>query len=79
MSGGRTELHNGRFHNLYPPPNIIRKMKSWKMRWAGYVAGKRERRNIYKILAVKTEWKRPHGTAGGRCHDTITVRLKEIM
>jgi hypothetical protein len=31
-------LHNEKLHNLYASPNIIREMKSRRMRWAGHVA-----------------------------------------
>jgi hypothetical protein len=32
------KLHNGELHNLYPSPDIIRQIKSRRMRWAGHVA-----------------------------------------
>jgi hypothetical protein len=32
------KLRSGEFHNLYSPPNIIRQIKSRRMRWAGHVA-----------------------------------------
>jgi hypothetical protein len=32
---------------LYSSPNIIRMMKSWRMRWAGPVARMGEKRNAY--------------------------------
>jgi hypothetical protein len=32
------KLHNGELHNLYSSPNIIRTIKSTRMRWAGHVA-----------------------------------------
>jgi hypothetical protein len=31
-------LHNGELHNLYSSPNIVRVIKSRRMRWAGHVA-----------------------------------------
>jgi hypothetical protein len=34
----RRELHCVKFHNLYSSPNIIRQIKSRRMRWAGHVA-----------------------------------------
>jgi hypothetical protein len=37
-AGGWTNLHNEELHNLYPSPNIIRVIKSRRMRWAGHVA-----------------------------------------
>jgi hypothetical protein len=36
--GGRRKLHSEELHNLYSSPNIIKIIKSRKIRWAGYVA-----------------------------------------
>jgi hypothetical protein len=36
--GEWSKLHSGELHNLYASPDIIRQMKSWRMRWAGHVA-----------------------------------------
>jgi hypothetical protein len=36
-------------HNLYSSPNIVRVIKSKRMRWAGHVAGMEERRDIYRF------------------------------
>jgi hypothetical protein len=38
VTGGWTKLHNEELHNLYPSPNIIRMIKSRRIRWAGHVA-----------------------------------------
>jgi hypothetical protein len=35
---GRRKLHNEELHNLYSSPNVIRMMKSWKIKSAGNVA-----------------------------------------
>jgi hypothetical protein len=48
-------------HNLYSSPNIIREIKSTRMRWAGYVAGTEENREMYMILVGNPEGKRPLG------------------
>jgi hypothetical protein len=37
MVGGWRKLHNKELHNLYSSPNIIRMIKSRRMRWAGHV------------------------------------------
>jgi hypothetical protein len=42
-------------HNLYSSPNIIRMIKSRRMRWAGHVARMGETRNAYRILVEKPE------------------------
>jgi hypothetical protein len=58
--GDRRKLHNEEFHNLYSP-NIIRMIKSRRIRWAGHVAQMRAKRNAYRILVGKPEGKRPLG------------------
>jgi hypothetical protein len=42
-------------HNLYSPPNIIRKINSMRMRWAGHVARMGKKRNANRILVGKPE------------------------
>jgi len=56
-------VHNGNnedLHNLYASPNIIRVIKSRRVRWAEQVARMREMGNVY-ILVGKPEGKRPLG------------------
>jgi hypothetical protein len=38
VTGDCRKLHNEEFHNMYSSPNIIRMMKSRRMRWVGHVA-----------------------------------------
>jgi hypothetical protein len=38
VTGEWRKLHNGELHHLYSSPNIIRQIKSRRMRWAGHVA-----------------------------------------
>jgi hypothetical protein len=52
---GWRKLHNEEHHNLYSSPNIIRMVKSRKMRWVGHVACIRKMRNAHKILVGKPE------------------------
>jgi hypothetical protein len=54
-------LHNEELHILYSSSNIIRQIKSRRMRWAGHVARMEEERNMYRILMQKPEGKRPLG------------------
>jgi hypothetical protein len=57
-SGRRLEkLHNEELDNLYASPNIIRVIKSGRMRWAGHVAHMGEMRNTFKILSGKPKGK----------------------
>jgi hypothetical protein len=50
VTGEWKKLHNGELHNLYPLPDIIRQIKSRRIRWAGRVARMREDRKVYKVL-----------------------------
>jgi hypothetical protein len=50
-------LHNKELHALYSSPNIIRVIKSRRMRWAGHVARMGERRGAYRALVGKPEGK----------------------
>jgi hypothetical protein len=47
---------------LYSSPDIIRQVKSRRMRWAGHVARMGEERKVYKVLVGKPEGKRPLGS-----------------
>jgi hypothetical protein len=55
VAGARRKLHNKELHNFYSSPNIIRVMKSRRMRWTGHAAHMGERRNAYKIFVGKPE------------------------
>jgi hypothetical protein len=52
VAGGWRRLHNEEFHNLYTSPNIIRTVKSWRVRWAGHVAHVGELRDKSKGKVV---------------------------
>jgi hypothetical protein len=58
-AGGWGKLHSEEFHKLYASPNIVRVMKSRRMRLADRVACKREIINGYTILVGKSEVNRP--------------------
>jgi hypothetical protein len=48
-------LKKKKLHNLYSSPDIIRQVKSRRMRWAGHVARMGEERKVYKVLVRKPE------------------------
>jgi len=59
-AGGWRRLYDEEIHNLYTSPNIIRVIKSRRMRWAGHVARReRDMKNTCKILVGKPEGKKP--------------------
>jgi len=59
VTGEWRKLHHEELNNLYSLPNILRVIKSRRMRWAGHVA--RMWPGIYRVLVGKTEGKRPLG------------------
>jgi hypothetical protein len=61
MTGGWRKLHNEELHNLYSSPNIIRMIKSKRMRWVEHVARMEEKRNASRVFVGKSERKRPLG------------------
>jgi hypothetical protein len=61
VTGEWRKLHNEELHSVYSSPDIIRQVKSMRMRWAGYVTRMGEERKVYKVLVGKPEGKRPLG------------------
>jgi len=53
------KLHNEELNDLYSSPNIVRVIKSRKMRQARHVAHMGERRGVYRVLVGNPERKRP--------------------
>jgi hypothetical protein len=78
VTGEWRKLHSGELHNLYSSTDIIRQIKSWRMRWAGHVARMGEGRNVYRILVRRSEGKRPLGKQRRRWEDGIKMDLREI-
>jgi hypothetical protein len=72
------KLHNDELHILYSSPNIVRVIKSRRMRWAGHVARMGEGRRVYMVLVGSPEGKRPLGRPRRRWEDNIKMDLREI-
>jgi hypothetical protein len=62
IRGEWKKLHNEELHDLYSSPDIIKQIKSRRMRWAGHVARMGEEMKVYKIFVGKPEQKRPWKT-----------------
>jgi hypothetical protein len=71
-------LHNNEVHNLYSSLNIVRVIKSRRMRWSGHVACMGEGRGVYRVLVGRTEGKRPLGKPRRRWEDNIKMDIREI-
>jgi hypothetical protein len=59
VTGEWRRLHNKELYALYFSPNIIRVIKSRRLRWAGHVARMGQRRGGYRSLVGKPEGRRP--------------------
>jgi hypothetical protein len=65
-------------NSVYRSPNIVRRIKSSRLRWAGHVVRMEEDRSSSKILTGKPTGKRPLGRPRRRREDNIRMDLKEI-
>jgi hypothetical protein len=59
-------------------PNIIRVIKSRRLRWAGHVARMGEGRGAYRILVGRPEGRRPLGRPRRRWEYNIKIDLQEV-
>jgi hypothetical protein len=64
--------------NLYSSPNIVRVIKSRRMRWAGHVARMGEERGVYRVLVGKPEGRRPLGRPRHRWEGNSMMDLREV-
>ena len=78
LSGEWRKLHNEELNDLYSLPNIVRVVKSRRMRWAGHVARMGEDRVVHRVLMGKPEGKRPLGRPRRRWEDNIKMDLQEV-
>ena len=63
---------------MYRSHNIVRVIKSRRLRWAGHVARMEEGRSAFKILTGKPTGKRALGRPWRRCEENIRIDIEEI-
>jgi len=79
VTGECRKLHNEELNDLNCSPNIVRMMKSRRMRWAEHVARMWERRGVYRALERKPEGKRPLGRHRRRCEENIMMDPQAVV
>ena len=78
VKGEWRTLHKEELNDLYTSPNIVRVIKSRRMRWAAHVARMGEEREVYSFLVGKPEGRRPMGRPRLRWVDNIRTDLQEV-
>ena len=73
----RRKLHTEELNDLYSSSNIIRVIKSRRIRRTGHVAHMGERRGVYRILVGKPEGKRQLGRPKRIWEDNIKMYLQD--
>ena len=75
VTGEWRRLHNEELNDLYCSPNIVRVIKSRRMRMDGHVARMGEERGVCRVLVGKPEGKRPLGRPRRRWVGNIRMDL----
>ena len=74
VTGECRKLHDEELNDLHSLPNIVRVVKSRRMRWAGMGEG----RDVHRVLVGKPEGKRPLGRPRHIWEDNIKMDLQEV-
>ena len=78
VTGEWRKLHNEELNDLYFLPNIVRVVKSRRMRWAGHVARMGEGRGVHRVLVGKSKEMRQLGRPRRGWEDNIKMDLQEV-
>ena len=78
ITGEWRKLHNAELHVLYSSPNIVRNLKSRRLRWAGHIARMEQFRNAYRVLVGKPVSKRPLERPRCIWEDNIKMDLRGV-
>jgi hypothetical protein len=78
--GGWRKLNNEELHNLYSSSNVIRMIKSKRVRWLGHITPVGDKENAYSVLVGKPECRRPLEEHLDICswEDNIKLDLRDI-
>jgi len=78
VTGEWRRLHNEELTDMYSSFNILRVIKSKRIRWAGHVVRISEERGVYRVLLGKLEGRRPLWRPRRRWVDNIRLDLQEV-
>jgi hypothetical protein len=78
VTGEWRKLHNEELNDVYSLPNIVRVVKSRRMKWVGHVACMGEETRVHRLLVGKPEGKRPMGRPRHRWEEKIKRDLQEV-
>ena len=78
VTGECRKLHNEELRDLYSLPNIVRVVKSRRMRWVGHVARMGEGRGVHRVLVGNPGGKRILGRPRLRWEDNIKMDLRKV-
>ena len=78
VTGEWRRLHNEELNDLYSSPNIVRVIKSRRMRWAGHLARMGKEIGVFRVLVGKPEGRRPLGRPRRRWVHNIRMNLQEV-
>jgi hypothetical protein len=78
VTGEWRKLHNEELNDLHFSPNIIRMIKSRRMKYERHVACMGVMRGVHRVLVVKSEEKRPLGRPTHRWGDNIKMDVQEV-
>jgi len=78
VMGEWRRLHNEELNDFYSSPNIVRVIKSRRMRWAAHMERMGEKKGVYSVLVGKPEGKKPRGRPRRRWVDNNKMDLQEV-
>ena len=78
VTGEWTELHKDELYEPYSSTNVIRVIKSRRMRWSVQAVRMVERKGAYRVLVGKPEGKRPLGRHSRKWEDNIKMYLRKV-